>query len=145
MPNLAAVMKDEIRRLARKEIKAETATAKRSVAQHRKDITELKRQVRDLTREVAYLRRQQQKRVGTASAPEPAVAPRFSPGWVEAHRYRLQLSAADYGELVGVSALTIYNWEKGKSKPGRQQLAAWAEVRTLGKRDALKRLEMTGA
>ncbi len=45
MPNLAAVMKDEIRRLARKEIKAETAIAKRSVAQHRKDITELKRQV----------------------------------------------------------------------------------------------------
>ena len=145
MPNLAAVMKDEIRRLARKEIKAETATAKRSVAQHRKDITELKRQVRDLTRQVTYLRRQEHKRVGTASAPGPAVTPRFSPGWVEAHRGRLELSAADYGELVGVSAMTIYNWEKGKTKPGPQQLAAWAEVRTLGKRDALKRLEMTGA
>ncbi len=145
MPNLAAVMKDEISRLARKEIKAETPTAKRSAAQHRQEITELKRQVRDLAREVAYLRRQQQKRVGTASAPDPAVAPRFSPGWVEAHRYRLQLSATDYGELVGVSPLTIYNWEKGKTKPRQQQLAAWAEVRTLGKRDALKRLEMTGA
>ena len=144
MPNLAAVMKDEIRRLARKEIKAETANAKRSLAQHRKDITELKRQVRDLTREVTYLRRQERKRVGTASASETAVTPRFSPGWVEAHRDRLQLSAADYGELVGVSALTIYNWEKGKTKPRRQQLAAWAEVRTLGKRDALQRLEMSG-
>ena len=144
MPNLAAVMKDEIRRLARKEIKDLTATAKRSVAQHRKDITELKHQVRDLTREVAYLRRQEHKRVATAPASEPAVTPRFSPGWVEAHRHRLQFSAADYGHLVGVSALTIYNWEKGKTKPGRQQLAAWAEVRTLGKRDAMKRLEMTG-
>ncbi len=145
MPNLAAVMKDEICRLARKEIKAETSTAKRTVAQHRKDITELKRQVRELAREVAYLRRQEHKRVGTVSVPDPAVTPRFSPGWVEAHRDRLELSAADYGELVGVSAMTIYNWEKGKTKPGRQQLAAWAEVRTLGKRDALKRLEMTGA
>ncbi len=145
MANLAAVMKDEIRRLARKEIKAETVTAKRSVAQHRKDLTELKRQIRDLTREVVYLRRQEHKRVGTASAHEPAVTPRFSPGWVEAHRERLQFSAADYGELVGVSAMTIYNWEKGKTKPGRQQLVAWAEVRTLGKRDALKRLEMIEA
>ena len=145
MPNLAAVMKDEIRRLARKEIKTETATAKRSVAQHRKDITELKRQVHELAREVAYLRRQEHKRVGTASVPDPAVTPRFSPGWVEAHRDRLEFSAADYGELVGVSAMTIYNWEKGKTKPGPQQLAAWAEVRTLGKRDAIKRLEMTGA
>lgn len=144
MPNLAAVMKDEIRRLARKEIKAETAAAKRSVTQHRKDITELRRQVRELTREVAYLRRQEQKRLGTApaAAADAAVTPRFSPGWVSAHRDRLQLSAADYGELVGVSALTIYNWEKGRTKPARQQLAAWAEVRTLGKRDALKRLEM---
>ncbi len=145
MSNLAAVMKDEIRRLARKEIKAETATTKRSVAQHRKDITALKRQIRDLTREVAYLRRQEKKRVRTAPAPEAAAALRFSPGWVEAHRHRLQLSAADYAQLVGVSALTIYNWEKGKTKPGRQQLAAWAEVRTLGKRDALMRLEMNGA
>ena len=142
MPNLAAVMKEEIRRLARSEVKAETATSKRLVALHRKDISELKRQVRDLSREVAYLRRQEQKSVGTASATEPAVVLRFSPGWVEAHRHRLQLSAADYGHLVGVSALTIYNWEKGKTKPRQQQLAAWAEVRTLGKRDALMRLEM---
>jgi DNA-binding transcriptional regulator YiaG len=142
MPNLAAVLKDEIRRLARKEIKAETAISKRSVAQHRKDITELKRQVRDLTREVAYLRRQDQESVRTPSTPDPAVALRFSPGWVEAHRHRLQLSAADYGELVGVSALTIYNWEKGRTRPRQQQLAAWAEVRTLGKRDALMRLEL---
>ncbi len=83
--------------------------------------------------------------MGTVSAPELAVTPRFSTGWVEAHRERLQFSAADYGELVGVSAMTIYNWEKGKTKPGRQQLVAWAEVRTLGKRDALKRLEMIEA
>ncbi len=145
MPNLAAVMKDEIRRLARKEVKAETANAKRSVTQHRRDISELKRRVRDLTREVAYLRRQDRKRVGAVSSPETAVTPRFSPGWVEAHRDRLQFSAAEYGELVGVSAMTIYNWEKGKTKPGPQQLVAWAEVRTLGKRDALKRLEIAGA
>ncbi len=142
MPNLAVVMKDEIRRLARKEIKAEMTTAKRSAAQHRRDIIELKRQVLELTREVTYLRRQEHKRVGTAPAADPDVTPRFSPGWVEAHRHRLDLSAADYGDLVGVSALTIYNWEKGKTKPGRKQLVAWAEVRTLGKRDALKRLEM---
>ena len=94
---------------------------------------------------LAYVRRQEQKRAGTASAPNAAVTPRFSPSWVEAHRDRLQFSAADYGELVGVSALTIYNWEKGKTKPGRPQLAAWAEIRTLGKRDGLRRLEMTGA
>ena len=51
------------------------------------------------------------------------------------------MSAADYAELVGVSGLTIYNWEKGKSRPRAAQLEAWGEVRNLGKREAWKRLE----
>jgi len=145
MANLAAALKDETRRLARKEIRAETSTMKRTSAQHRRDIAELKHQVRDLAKEVAYLKRQEQKRMGKRATQEVASIVRFSPSWVQSHRERLEFSAADYGALVGVSALTIYNWEKGKSKPRQQQLAAWAEVRTLGKRDAWKRLEMSEA
>ena len=45
MPNLASVMKDEIRRLARKEIQDQTGTTKKMAAQHRRDIAQLKRQV----------------------------------------------------------------------------------------------------
>ena len=41
--------------------------------------------------------------------------------------------------------LTIYNWEKGKSKPRNQQLNAWANVRGIGKREALRRLELLDA
>ena len=143
MANLAAALKDEIRRLARKEIRSDTSTMKRSSAQHRRDIAELKRQVRELTREVIYLKRQLQKRIGASPTQADAGTARFSPSWVKSHRERLQLSAADYGELVGVSALTIYNWEKGKARPRRQQLTAWAGIRDLGKRDAWKQLEMS--
>ncbi len=52
------------------------------------------------------------------------------------------LSAADYATLVGVGAQTIYNWEQGKSKPRVQQLAALLAVRSLGKREAVKRLRL---
>jgi DNA-binding transcriptional regulator YiaG len=38
---------------------------------------------------------------------------------LKAHRTRLGLSAKDYGKLLGVSSLTVYNWENGKSKPRR--------------------------
>ena len=62
--------------------------------------------------------------------------------WVSAHRERLELSAADYGELVGVSPVTIYNWEQGKSRPQEKQLAAWGVIRGLGKREAWRRLEI---
>ena len=140
MTNLATALKEEIRRLARKEIRAETLQTKRSSAQHRRDIAALKRQVRDLTKEVAYLKRQDQKRAARPAAAD-ANGVRFSPSWVAGHRERLELSAADYATLVGVSSLTIYNWEKGKTRPGREQLAAWGAVRGLGKREAWKRLE----
>jgi len=64
----------------------------------------------------------------------------FSPDAVSAERERLELSAADYGELVGVSPLTIYNWEKGATMPQRAQLKKWKAVRGIGKREAWRRL-----
>jgi len=57
----------------------------------------------------------------------------------------LKLSAADYGKLVGVSGLTIYSWESGKSRPRKAQLAALVAVRGIGKREALAKLEVVKA
>ena len=65
---------------------------------------------------------------------------RFSPEAVSEDRSRLELSAKDYGQLIGVSHLTIYNWEHGRSKPRSKQLEAWLSIRGIGKRDAWKRL-----
>ena len=64
----------------------------------------------------------------------------FSPDAVLAERERLEISAADYAELVGVSMLTVYNWEKGKTKPQTAQLAKWRSVKGIGKREAWRRL-----
>jgi DNA-binding transcriptional regulator YiaG len=65
---------------------------------------------------------------------------RFSPARVRRERARLELSAADYGELVGVSALTIYSWEKGRSEPRPQQLEAWLALVDVSRREAWERL-----
>ncbi len=141
MPNLAGILKEEIRRLARKEIRAELAAAKKSVAQHRKDIATLKRETRDQARKMASLEKAFAKTGSAAASTNNEATVRFSPKWLRAHRKKLELSAADYAELVGVSGLTIYNWEHGRTKPGAQQLAKWALVRGIGKREAWKRLE----
>jgi len=143
MPNLATTLKEEISRLARKEIRAETSTLTRQSVQHRRDIAALKRQVADLNREIAFLRKQEKRRIAEEPSKADGENVRFSPGWVKKHREKLGLSAEKYAKLVGVSGLTIYNWEKG-SRPQAKQLAAWAEVRKLGKREAMKRLEMIG-
>ena len=145
MPNLANVLKDEIRRLAKKEIKSETGVTKRASAQHRRDIAELKRQLQTLTKQVAFLERQEKRRVSEIKpSKETAEKSRFSSRWLKAHRQRLGLSAVDYATLIGVSSQSIYNWEQGDSKPRPQQVAALAAVRGLGKREVLKRLEMMG-
>ena len=134
MTTLAVALKEEIRRLARKEIKAATQATAKAVAQHRREIAKLKRQIRDQEKKIASLQKDK---------PSPRLVDdsvRFSARSVKAQRTRLGLSAADYARLVGVSPLTIYNWEHGKSRPRKEQLAQLVAVRGIGKREALRRL-----
>jgi len=145
LSSLAKVLKDEILRLARKEARAEAASLQKASAQYRRDIAGLKRQVKSLEQRLAFLEKQERKRVTADTPVEKAEQVRFSPKYVKSHREKLGLSAADYARLVGVSALTIYNWEQGKSKPRAQQLADWAAIRNLGKREARKQLELMAA
>ncbi|MBI1373143.1 MAG: hypothetical protein GC159_10470 [Phycisphaera sp.] len=142
MPNIATILKDEIARVARKEIKRQTATLQKQSAQYRRDVAELKRQVSDLQKRLSFIENQEKRRLANSAPIEKADEVRYSPKWVARHRAKLGLSAENYGKLVGVSGLTIYNWEAGKSRPRKKQLAGWASVRNLGKREALKRLEL---
>ncbi|MDY0170038.1 MAG: helix-turn-helix domain-containing protein [Thermoguttaceae bacterium] len=92
--------------------------------------------------QINALKSQQRKHIAKPQADEEAVeSARFSSKSVRSQRRRLGLSAADYAKLVGVSPLTIYNWEKGKNRPKAAQLAALVAVRGIGKREALQRLE----
>ncbi len=145
MPNLATTLKEEIQRLAKKEIKAQTGSTKQAVAKYRREIASLKRQMREQEKKIAFLAAREQKRLGQPPSEEPTQGIRFSARSVSAQRERLGLSAANYAKLVGVSGLTIYNWEQGKSRPRKGQLAALAAVRGIGKREALAKLELIKA
>jgi DNA-binding transcriptional regulator YiaG len=139
MSTLALALKEEIRRLARKEIKAQTGRATRAVAQYRRDIAQLKRSQRELEKKVARLA-SQLGQGQAAPATELNGDARFSARSVKAQRRRTGLSAADYAKLVGVSPLTIYNWENKKSRPRNGQLAALIALRGVGKREAQARI-----
>jgi DNA-binding transcriptional regulator YiaG len=143
MTTLAIALKDEIRRLARKEIKAQTRTTARAVAQYRREIAWLKRQQRELEKRIAFLEAQTRKNGQSSSAPaELNGDSRFSARSVTAQRQRTGLSAANYAKLVGVSPLTIYNWEHKKSRPRKEQFAALVALRGLGKREAQAKLSL---
>jgi DNA-binding transcriptional regulator YiaG len=140
MPNIASVLKDEIRRLAKKEIKTQVVATKRAVAKYRGEIATLKRALGVQEKEIKLLQRQTQQQGKPETEKEPLDSVRFSARSVKAQRSRLGLSAADYGKLIGVSGLTIYNWEHGTSHPRKAQLAALVAVRGIGKREALLKL-----
>jgi DNA-binding transcriptional regulator YiaG len=139
MPDVAAVLRQEITRLARKEIRQHIEPIKKAQTELRRKLGQLRREVADLERALSRMER----RSATEGAPvtKPDATVRFSPRWVAADRKRLGLSADDYGRLVGVSGQTIYSWESGKSRPRADMLAAWAAVRGIGKRAARQRLE----
>ena len=142
MSNLQSVLRQEIQRLARREVRSELEATRKAVAQHRREIAELKRRNTALERTVSYLQSRETKRLKTGpSKAEPPKGTRFSVRSLQAQRRRSGLSQGDYGSLVGVSGSTIYNWESGSTRPGRKHLATLVSLRGIGKREAKQRLE----
>ena len=142
MQNLAHALKDEITRLAKKEIKSQMSALRAASARYRREIAELKRVAEDLDKRLGHIEQQERRRVKKAPSPELAAGTRFSPRGLTSHRARLGLSAADYGLLTGVSGQMIYKYERGETKPRAAQLAKLVAVRGLGKREALHRLAL---
>jgi len=141
MPNIAAVLKDEIRRLARKEVKNRLAKTHRATVRYRTDIAKLKRTLKLQQHKLALLEARQAKEPAAQAAPEEiASGARFSTRSVRAQRKRLKLSAEQYARLIGVSPQSVYLWERGQVRPKKAQFAALISARSLGRREALARL-----
>jgi DNA-binding transcriptional regulator YiaG len=141
MPNVGTVLKEEIARLSRKEIRSQVDPTRKATAQHRREIWLLKRQVSQLEQQVKLL----SSKVLVA---RPAVSPdaagkplRYSAKGLQSQRRRLGLSATDFGTLLGVSSQSIYNWEHEASHPRAEQVGKLAALRGIGKREAEARLK----
>ena len=140
MPNIGAVLKDEIARISKKVSRQEVGPIKTASNTVRTQLATLNKQVQQLEREVAQLRRK------TTQAQEPlppvdAQTVRFSAKGLRSLRKRLNLSAQELGQLVEVSGPTIYSWEGEKTAPRSEQKLVLAGLRTIGKREAQARLQ----
>ena len=140
MPNIASVLKSEIARVARKEVRSEIDNLRKASTAYRSEIAALKRRTQSLEQEL--------RRIGKA-LPKPAAKPvadpsngktRFSAEGLVTLRQRLGLSAHDFGALVGASRQSVYNWETGEVRPRQKHLPAIAALRPLGKKEVSARL-----
>jgi len=139
MANIASLLKSEISRVARKEVRGETAGLKKALSNYRGEIAALKRRAQALESELRRLGKAAGKAAPAADA-APTRALRFSAKGLAAQRKRLGLSAQDCGLLVGASGQSIYNWEDGKARPRAKHLQALAALRGMGKKEAAARL-----
>ena len=142
MSKFTKLLKEEISRLARKEV--------------RKKFSPLRSRVIDLNREVSGLKKELDKRDKKISRLEklvaeaqPAPVPaskeevkkaRISPRLIKIQRKRLDLNQSDFARLIGVSVSAVRSWEQGRSAPRGENLASFVAVRKLSKREAYDRL-----
>ncbi|MCZ6688321.1 MAG: helix-turn-helix domain-containing protein [Planctomycetota bacterium] len=146
MPNIAAVLREEIVRLARKELRATIGSLRKRVAELTRSNAALKKKVPSIEREVARLSKEAEARqiqVIRAGAKE-LKGVRIGPRSIQAQRKRLKLTREEFGKLAGVSANTIYLWEIGEVSPREKSRGVLVGLRRLRAREAKKLLAAAG-
>ena len=140
MPDVISVLKQEVKRLARKEVAA-------TVRQQSKQIQSLKASTRNLRDQVTTLEKTVSRlsRARANSQPQVQTAPeraiRMSPKSIKSHRRRLKLSQAQMAKLLGVSTASVTLWESGRATPRGKNRQTIADLRQMGARDAKVLLE----
>lgn len=135
MPNIASVLKSEITRIARKEIRAEVEGLKKSLSGYRSEIAALKRRCQSLEHEVRSLNKSVPKQA-PAAVDESGKSVGFSAKELASQRKRLGLTIEGCALLLGTVGKSIYRWETGKAKPRERYWPSIAALRTLSKEQA---------
>jgi phage host-nuclease inhibitor protein Gam len=100
MPNIGAVLKHEIARLSRREIRAQVQTTKKASAKYRHDVAALKRELGALKRQVALLKHTALGRLTETQGGSTTKKARFVPTGLRSQRDRVGLSVEDYGRMM---------------------------------------------
>jgi len=151
MPNVMTVLKDEILRLARKEVKGAAEPLRAGAVSTRKALSDLTKRVAALEKE--FRRLSASAPVAPESAGAGAVADdgaeeskaRITAKGVRSLRRRLGFTRKEFAALVGVSEQNVYLWER-KDGPLRVRDAtrdALLSVRDIGSREARVRIAST--
>ena len=129
MPDFKQTFQDEVRRLARKELKA----LDEKIAEQKKTINALLKRVNEL----------EKKQATPAAAVKSAAAPaeedkgrkiRFSAKSLQKFRKKYAVSQKALAALLEVTPFTVSHWEIGKNRPRTAQIAAFYALMKLGKR-----------
>jgi DNA-binding transcriptional regulator YiaG len=143
MPDVASVLKAEISRLARREIRKATNPLKSQVRDLREKVARQKKQITVLEKDLSQWAKKEtaEATISPQEVEEQLKPARISSSSVKRCRRRLKLSQRQMGQLLGVSMMTVARWEQGKVSPRGRNKVAFLELRGMGIRQVKKRLE----
>ena len=138
MSDIRKVMNAEIRRLAKKEIKAALAPVLATNSALRKRVAEQEKRIRQLEAGA-------QKAAAPAAVPTPGKAEdikekqiRLTPERIRKIRTKLAISQAQFAKILGVNTQSVNFWENGKTTPRPLLKKELAAIRDMGKREIAK-------
>jgi DNA-binding transcriptional regulator YiaG len=144
MGKLEGVLKEEIIRLSKMEMKKKVVPLRRDVRSLKSIASQLRKAVLSLQRFVS----QQEKEMGPK--PVPAVTPedlktaRMSPGLIKSLRKHLGISQRELAKLAGVTVGAVFQWEKGNFEPKDDKKKILIGLRKLGRQEAKRLLAEKG-
>jgi DNA-binding transcriptional regulator YiaG len=135
MGKIETMIKSEIQRLARREIRSTFRPLKREVRTMRLKVSSLMKGFGNLNRITKEQVQRASEQFKLESSPDEIKIARFSPARIRALRLKKGLSQKELGMLIGVSLGTVVLWEKGKITPKAERKGALIALRKLKKRE----------
>jgi len=146
MGKLEGMIKFEIVRLAKREMRKISLPLGRDVRSLKNTVSQLRKTVLALERFAAQRQKELAKeKIPLEAAPEEVKISRFSPRLIRSLRKHLGITQKELAILSGVTVGAVHQWESGMFKPGEKKKGMLVALRKLGRRDVRKLIEERGA
>lgn len=143
MPDVKQVLQDEIKRLAKKEVKQSVLPLIRTIGELKRKIALLEKALNASEKKNAILTAEKvvPAAVNTEeTADKKGKKNRFNGKRIIRLRKRLHLSQAELAEMVGVNMFSVSHWELGKNIPRQAQQEKLALIRSMPKKELREKL-----
>jgi DNA-binding transcriptional regulator YiaG len=146
MAKLESIIKSEITRLAKHEVRSVFRPLRKEVWGMKLKLSNLIKGFTVLDRLAKEISKAKSAEPKLEASPEEVKASRITPDRIRGLRKKLGISQRELGVLVGATIGAVASWEKGKFKPKGEKKAALVALRKLRKRDVRKMVtEKAGA
>ena len=145
MGKLGSIIKSEVIRLAKREVRQVSAPLGRDVQSLKNTISQLRKSVLAIERVAVQKQKEFSRReIRLEASPEELKKSRFSPRLIRSLRKKLRITQKELAVLAGVTVGAVHQWEVGKFQPKTVKKARLAALRRITRSDVKKLLGERG-